>query len=226
MTHWRRDEVLKLLAMNSSCQLNETMTTEKGLSPIKVILISLYVLTAAFHMVGVAVLVRIRSKLNQTLIIINLAVTEIIACLNFAALSIFEGIPYLSLEVFSALAMRIFMLTLLADRFLEIYLNIMYPVNITRDRIYKLSFLIWTVSAGYGIALAVFAAFGGCSWTALSRAFYIHNYTIGVLDLIFTISAIFTYSYFHFKIREITSIESARGRSETRTVGHVRTFNY
>ena len=95
-----------------------------------------------YHFIRVVFLVRNRSTLNQSLILINLSVTEIIACLNFGTLSIFEGIPYLSLGVFWALATRIFMLTLLADRFLEISLNIKYPVNITRERIYKLSFQI------------------------------------------------------------------------------------
>ena len=109
----------------TSCNSNFTDSPEKlSLPTNKIILISLNVLTAVFHIGGIVLLVRLRSDLNQIHIIINLAIMEMIASLKIPVLSSVSKvlrIPYMGMAVFCDLGIRLIMLMLLGDRFLEIF---------------------------------------------------------------------------------------------------------
>ena len=142
----------------ASCNSNGTSSTVNDLSAKGIISMSIYVLATVSHMVGIVLLVRLRDHLNQILIIKNLVTMEIIASLNYT-ISLFRKVlvtkvlkvPNMALTVFSELGIRLFMVGILADRFLEIYLNIKYPVIITRGRVFKLICLVWVVSGIYGL---------------------------------------------------------------------------
>ena len=158
-------------------------------------MISFSLITAVLHIVGIVVLVKSRSYLNQILIIKNLALAEMIQCLNIGSLSVWSvtKIPYMSVKVCFDLALRMFMLILVTDRFLEIYLNIKYPVMIARDRVIKVIWLIWIWSGVYGLAQGMFAA---NTVSSLDWSWYIHNYIVLVIGVIFTTMTIMTYCFF------------------------------
>ena len=180
----------------------------------KVITIACSATTAVFHMVGVAVLFKMKSELNQILIIINLAATEIVFCLNFSTLSMLNSqIPYMSIEVFSRLGIRLIMLVLVCDRFFEIYLNIKYCLIVTRQRVSRLICVIWIISGIYGLAQGTIAFLGNPE-TAIGKAFYINNYITSFIDAIFTIAALVTYTYFYFKIQTIRELDILQRRNE------------
>ena len=209
----------------ASCNSNGTSSTVNDLSAKGIISMSIYVLATVSHMVGIVLLVRLRDHLNQILIIKNLVTMEIIASLNYT-ISLFRKVlvtkvlkvPNMALTVFSELGIRLFMVGILADRFLEIYLNIKYPVIITRGRVFKLICLVWVTSGIYGLGHTISAALE----ESTSSSWYIHNYVNGVADVIFTISATITYSYFYLKIKEIRSKDTAQGCNGVSN----RHFNY
>ena len=201
------------------CTLNSTNSPVKDLTSSDIILISFSLTTAFSYVVGIVVLIKLKRSGNQTLIIMNLAVIELIQCLNFASEWVVTEIPHMSLKVFFDLAIRMFMLMLLADRFLEILLNIRYPLIIPREKVLKCLCLIWIFGGLYGLGQGLFSTFSG----AIGRSWYIHNYIVIVVDIIFTISSIITYTYFCFKIEagrlNILRRDGMRGRRSRR-------FNY
>ena len=203
-----------------------------SLSKEKIILFTLNVLTAVFHVGGIIVLVRLRSHLNQILIIMNLAIMELVACLKNPILhpNVTKVlVPYMTLAVFSDLAIRLIMLVLLADRFLEIFLNIRYPVLITKGRIFKIICIVWIVSGVYGLVVTMFTVYGDHEASVKLRmyhSFYVHNYINVIVDAIFTISAIITYYYFYVKIRDISMKDNFQRCSGPQKERRDRQFNY
>ena len=197
------------------------------LTAMKVITIIFSGITAVSHMVGVAVLFKLKVELNQSVIIVNLAVIECIMCLNFSTLSLLESqIPYMSISMFSTLGIRMIMLVLVCDRFLEIYLNITYCVIVTRQRVFKLICMMWIISGIYGLAQGMIVRFGDPK-TAFGKAFYVHNYILSGIDTIFTIAAAVTYSYFYCKIRSIRKEDKAQRKKEnTKCNQRGHCFNY
>ena len=214
----------------SSCKFNSTNSSIEIITTPEIIRNSFSVLAVFFLLVGIVFLVRLGSHRNQNLIIINLAVIEMISCLNIPRLSKLKGmrIPFMSIKVFSNLAVRMFMLLLLGDRFLAIFLNIKYPVIITRGKIVKMSSLIWIISCLYGIMQATFAAFGDpkTALIRLHRSWFIHNYIIVVFDSIFIVSSIVTYIYFYFKFKGNLLKDASQKSNESLKSNRRRAFNY
>ena len=213
------------------CSLNDTESSAEFINTTEIIRNSFSLLTAVCHMAGLVFLVRLRSHLNQTLIIVNLAVVEMVTCLNIPLISKLRGmlVPFMALKVSSNLAVRLFMLVLLADRYLAIHLNIKYPVIVTRGRIFKMSSLIWIVSCFYGLIQAMFAVIGDSNAglnKRVYRAWFIHNYTVLVFDAIFTFSSILMFSYFYLKIKWNQLKDNARKPSEFKRPKSGRSFNY
>ena len=211
--------------------MNNTASSAKVIPTTEIVRNTFSVLVAIFHMVGFILLAQLKCHLNQTSIIKNLALIEVIACLNIPILYIWKvlRIPFMTLKVFNNLAMRLLMMVLLADRFLEIYLNITYPVIITRGRVFKLNSLIWIASSIYGIVHASFATFKDPKSDLnirLGRSWYVHNYITVVLDVVFTVLSVATYSYFYFKIRSIRVKEAEQRSNGTRNAKCGRMFNY
>ena len=228
--------------MNSSYELNITKTlwmdmttgifvdTSTILTQRKLILISFSALTALFHMIGVVVLVFLRSHLNHILIIMNLAIGEMVFCLTYTALSTFmTELFFVVPTVFSMLAIRLFMLILLADRFLEIYLNITYPITITRKKVFRLTCLVWVVSISYSLTQAMIVPFTETKSplvVRIARCYYYHTYVLVFLDIIFAICAVITYSYFYYKIKVNISKDCAQRGSKTHKTKRATNFNF
>ena len=214
--------------MNSSCDTKETDISPRNLTIEESLLITLSVLTAISHIFGVAVLVRLRSQLNQNFIIINLAITEIIACLTYAALSMFQGIYYMFLIMVSGLAIRLLMMALVADRFLEIYLDIRYLITITKGRVFKFNCLVWVVSVAYGLSQSILTFVDSKSGFKIpvDQAYLIHNYILGIADAIFMILATSVYSYFYYKIRANNSKDSSQRKDKEHKARCNSAFNF
>ena len=211
---------------NSTAMSNETIKTLMvDMTTAHIVWASLSGLTAILHMIGVVLLWLLKSELNQILILINLAVAEMMLYLNLATLSIFTAsqIPYMSLTMLFFLAIRMLMVILVGDRFVEIFLNIKYPMIITRERVSRLIILIWITSSVYGLSFGLFTVFGDTK-SGMNTSFYIHNYITVTIDAVFTICAIITYSYFYMKIRKIAIKDHSQRPNRTLKCG--RNFNY
>ena len=93
-----------------------------------------------------------------------------------------------------------------------------------------MSSLIWIVICFYGLIQAIFVVIGDSNAglnKRVYRAWYIHNYSVLVLDAIFTSSSILMFSYFYFKIRWNLVKDNARRPSEfKRPKSGGTSFNY
>ena len=165
---------------------------------------SLAGVTAVFHLIGIVVL--FKGKLKQTTILLHVAISETIFCLNHAIWPIkSSNIPRLSFNLFCVLANRLLMLVLLGDRFLEIFLNIKYPVFVTKERLIKVISIIWIASGLYGLITGIL---DGINKLHYLLAYYISNYIVLVNDITFSVCAFITYGYFYLRIR------AAKGKSK------------
>ena len=191
------------------------------LTAVNIFSISLTVITAAFHVIGIFTLICLRSKLSQTSILINLSISEMLYCL-FSVTWPIKSLKYARqcLCLFSMLSNKMLMMVLLGDRFLEIYLNIKYPIIVTRERLFKTIGIIWVVGGLYGIIPVV-----ATDKSQYYRTYYINNYLALAFDAVFTISALFTYGYFFLKIRKIHRKVSSN-RSAENSEGSGRRFNF
>ena len=153
-------------------------TTTDMLNAADISLISLTIVAASFHIIGIIVLTCLKSKINQTSILLSLAFSEMIYCFNLLVRPVnVLKIPRLMSNFICISSNKLIMLTLLGDRFLEIFLNIKYPILISRERVFKVLSTIWLISGLYGLisgALVVTNKLQYC------HAYHIHNYIIFV----------------------------------------------
>ena len=161
---------------------------------------------------------------NQRLIIINLAISELLFCLNqmvyYGARKLMEKPSVLLVKInlpikmFALTANEFIMLCLIFDRFADIYLHLKYAIYFTKRRTVYILSTIWVLSAIYGTALGVFGHI-------LSPGVYptIHNdannYVSIVLDIVITISGIATFVYFYAIVYQIRKRDNARFGTKT-----------
>lgn len=176
---------------------------------------SMTLTAAVLHILGLIVLFYIKSPIsnqNQITIMINLALTEFIFCLNLGILFMFKILNTdffkgsvletlnLSVEMFSFTSNKLVMLVIITDRFFDIYLNIKYAVYFTRKRIKYTLFIIWFICALYAAGQGVFVH---TNCYTSRGAWTIQNYISFPLDAIILLSAILTYIYFYMKVNAI-----------------------
>ena len=192
------------------------------LNTVDVFSLSLAVLTAVFHAIGIIVMCCLKKKLNQKNILLSLSISEILYCLYGVLWPVKTlKVPRQSLNMFCTLSNKLLMLTLLGDRFLEIYLNLLYPIVITRERLVRVLSSVWTVAGLYGLVVGIVVNIDNSHYY---HAYSVHNYIVLVLDTVFTLSAICTYGYFFSKIRDIN--RKAANRSTGSNGKCSRKFNF
>ena len=178
------------------------------------------------HIIGLVVLWRVKSPaVNQRIIIINLALTELLFCANqlayYAEKKIFSPPSVSSVKVNQTLrsivhtANKLVMIHLTLDRFADIYLNLKYALHFSRERVIKILSAIWIVSIVYGVTLGIIMEV----FTPTSTYPRVHyQVTIPVsivLDIIITLSAIGTYSYLFYKVRSIMNRDTSSNGNNT-----------
>ena len=119
-----------------------------------------YAAVAMLHFVGLMLLFKAENEIsNQTILTKNLAVVEMLFCVNLVVIhSIMPSVKDASfLKYFSAIYLlfyteiRFSMLHMIFDRFLEIYMNIKYPLYMSLKKVLLLVVVHWGVSAVFGI---------------------------------------------------------------------------
>ena len=145
----------------------EDLSLPKKMSQLFQIYIAAYSLVAILHFVGFLLLLKAKTNIpNQTLLMRNLAVVEILFCL-YAVISFSVDIGAkdhgrLTREYFDAffyclfsVELRLSMLHTIMDRFIEIFLNIKYPLYMTHKRMLSLVAIHWSVSGACAIIITV-----------------------------------------------------------------------
>ena len=128
---------------NISCDLTFQSTQNMFWSWWYTIFIAMYSSVAIIHLIGILLLCKAKHSLpNQRLLTMNLAIAEMVTCLItavfYAVLPSYDQIEYKVVLLFLAIAfveVRLTMLHIIFDRFLEIYTNNRYPVIMTHRNI-------------------------------------------------------------------------------------------
>ena len=176
--------------------------------------IASYSTVAIIHFFGLLLLCKSKSSLrNQRLLIKNLAVVEMLFCLSMVIFCYFQinkssGMILKCLYAFfSALffiEIRLTMLHIIFDRFLEIFTNIKYPLYMNHKKMMSLLAMHWFGSAVYAIISSVVRLFG-----IFQGQWPVQIFFCLILDIIILISAITTYLYFYTKVHQIQRLETS-----------------
>ena len=173
------------------------------------VLLAGYVLTTFLHGSGIWLVYSVRVALvNQRLIILNLASSELLASLERVAYwcGFFAGYRDtvwmrfgLFLYLFTAFITKFIMMLLTLDRFFAIYLHMRYTVYITKTRLVRAIAILWFSSVSLSMLLVLVAIYALDIITMYSFFFYIY---FG-LDMIICVTALVTYMYFFIKTRDV-----------------------
>ena len=176
-------------------------------------LLVLYSILALLHFFGFLLLCKAKIEIqNQRLLTKNLAIVELLFCLTmmlFHSAKIDENkdwtIQCLN-TFFAALSfteIRMTILHLIADRFLQIFTNIKYTLYMTHEKVLVIMAVHWFTSlvcAIISLSLKVLDAFHG-KWI-FQGLFCL------ALDVIILISAKVTYIYFFMTVRKIKQLHA------------------
>ena len=182
------------------------------------------------HLVGFVLLYKTRSQLpNQRLLILNLALVEVLCgCYMLVIFSVVvSGIEWRTsfgqyaitfCETLLYTRIRFTVLHIILDRFLEIYMNMKYPIYMTRRVMVVVLTILWflsVVSALISVILKTFLSKYTAHKFALMSMF--------TLDVIIFTSATITYIYFFKTTRRIRTLDSiASGRKSPSMIGLFR----
>ena len=174
--------------------------------------IAAYVFLLLLHIAGLILLFKARNDLpNQRLLTKNLAVAEISFCLSkivtFSALlyhrSFWTSLLDNFLSCFSVTVIRLSMLHIILDRFIEIYSNIKYPLLMTFKRFLILIATNWAVSVISATIITVLVAVT----KSIALIFRVFLLLLLILDITVLLSAITTYVNFYSKVLSIRRLE-------------------
>ena len=189
-------------------------------------LLFLSLLVATMHIIAVLTLSLLKDKSNQIRIMMGLSFAEMMFCVSYAV-SIISRVSHLSIWMYHLtfvcvllcnLAIKLSMICLLFDKLLNIYLNIKYPLIITKKRsIYAIG-VVSSICVLYGLSLDVLVI-SGCA--TFSQIFKIDNYITLVLDATFTVVAIFMYIYLYTTVKKIRKKDRSQGPQGNPGFSHV-----
>ena len=182
--------------------------------------IAAYVFLLLLHIAGLILLFKARNDLpNQRLLTKNLAVAEISFCLSkivtFSALlyhrSFWTSLLDNFLSCFSVTVIRLSMLHIIIDRFIEIYFNIKYPLLMTSKRFLILIAANWAVSVISATIVTVLVAVTNC----IELIFRVYLLLLLIFDMTILLSAITTYAHFYSRVLQIKRLEvNSMGQSK------------
>ena len=175
------------------------------------------------HSVGFVLLYKAKEELlpNQRLITMNLAVTETLYCMGqvlFHTLEVADLLPTvvnIILEFFLAscfCAIRFAVLHIIVDRFLDIWLNIKYPIYVNKKKILIAIGMQWIFGFCFGLIESLIWHFEDIDITLLKDV---------LLDVIVIVTAFVTNIYFFRTIMSMiqpTLSNTTDGRPDKRRV--------
>ena len=176
--------------------------------------IASYSTVAILHFLGFLLLCKSKHDLpNQRLLTKNLALVELLFCMNMVTfysveISVHSTLTTKCLFVFFTalffIEIRLTMLHIIFDRFLEIFTNIKYPLYMNHKKIMSLLAMHWFGSAVYAIISSVVRLLG-----IFQGQWPVQIFFCLILDIIILISAITTYLYFYTKVQKIQRLETS-----------------
>ena len=183
-----------------------------------------YLLGAILHFSGLFLLCKSKNDHpNQKILIINLAVVEMLYCLSMVInisvrlsrhvnTKILEIISEEFLSTLFLLEIRLTMLHIIFDRFLEIFTNIKYSLYMNRKAILKIISMHWIISFVNAIISCILQHLPRES--GYKRLLFTFSMCL-VLDVMILVSSITTYIYFYAIVRKIRGLEaSSAGQPE------------
>ena len=183
---------------------------------IKIYLVG-FTLAGILHLIGFLILYKVKDNLtNQRIITMNLAVTEMVSSwyqvILFAVL--INGdmtpkwlLPDTFLTVIFHSIIRMIVILIIADRFLDIYLNLKYPIYMDKTRLIVITVILWILSAMFASSMVLTIHFG----VGPILVEKILGYTFLALDIVITLFAILTYTYLYLCVKKMSEWDNSSG---------------
>ena len=170
-----------------------------------------YSLGALLHFVGLVLLCKVKTKfVNQRMITVHLAVTEMLNCLVQASVVVTGLAKYQVYElyvvfqffiVFSIMNSKLIMMYVTLDRLLDILLHMKYTLYFTKRRVMMILSVLWCVSITTGITASILIQ-DVRNREIRIRINEIRNYLFFTLDMFITLNAVITYTCLYMKVRK------------------------
>ena len=179
-----------------------------------------YTLLAVLHGVGIVLLYKAKRDLpNQRVITLNLAVAEFLFCVSRAILYILvliglqKILPYVILNFPSFiffLAIRFAIFHIIVDRFLNIWLNIKYPILINTKSLIKAIICQWILSSFLSAVL-------GSAMMLQAISSKILKFTRLAIDIIIVVAAGLTFVYLFMRVKNVVYGQTTVQRQQNRS---------
>ena len=180
--------------------------------------ISGYCLVAALHIVGLVLLHKAKLQIqNQKIILMNLSVSEMLFCLfeSFYFLNELvwssETLKYVIVGItsISFLNVRFAMFHFIIDRFLDIWLNLKYPLYFSKKILTIIIITQWILSFILVVVMITLLNFKVIGW-----------YTVQIvrlsMDIIIVIAALITFPYLFVKVKNAIHLNVGQERKQNR----------
>ena len=171
-----------------------------------------FTLTGVLHIVGLCLISKIKiCQCNQRLLIINLAAIEMVGSwysvlTDAVVIGRKWNMYWEQTHIFFVFTLytviRLAVLNIIMDRFLDIFLNLKYPLYITKKFISGVLTAQWITMISAAILFTLLVKF---DIYPLHDFYYFLTYFHLSLDILITLVAMVTYTYFFFRVRSIMS---------------------
>ena len=189
-----------------------------------------YFIAALIHTFGLFLLHRVHFQpANQRLLIIHLAWTELCTSLSQAVVYTFlvagRCDPYSTCSFIDKFVYRLFggtskliMIYLICDRAFDIYFHLRYPLYFTQQTVKKVLITLWIVGVTFALITVLMhkLRFRG-------EGIVISTFFVGT-DALIVITAVITYSYLYFKVRQILSNSQGNPQPENTNTTPISKF--
>ena len=164
------------------------------------------------HLMGLLLLYNAKNNLpNQRLLAINIAIVEMMCGCNsvISSSALLAGlfkkywIAAVFFETLLETEIRLTVLHIIFDRFLEIYSNVKYPVYMPSVRMKNLVLALWMVS---GILATTNTIIAKSTGFLITGKFFAKS--ILILDITILVSSVVTYLHFYKTVQKIKRLES------------------
>ena len=173
------------------------------------------------HIIGIFLLYKAKGELkNQRIITLNLAIAEVLICLLNVIILITSHLKTLLTSRYIVilhclyaslfLTIRFAMLHIIIDRFLDIWLNIKYPIYMSSKNLRRIILGQWFLGFISSITTMLLTNYNIINKNAAGICrFY--------LDIIIMIAAILTFIYLLVTVKNIVHDNATHGREQNRT---------
>ena len=172
------------------------------------ILIAVYALLALLNLAALLLMHKAKWDLpNQRRLTMNLALTEMCCCCYMAIrFSIFLkdnwSEDWSKVDTFVTglfyTEHRFTLLHIITDRFMEVFMNMKYPLYMSTKKLTRMMISLWVVAFSFALICLIVRLLNH-----RNASLHMLLYTISGLDVIIFILALVTYTYFYLKVKKI-----------------------